>query len=265
MPVCRVYDAAGKELSQCSTDAFLPFAKIFFGRSSQCDVSLKAVADSNISRQHFYVQESMTKQWGIYDNDSRAGIILNGHKVKSADLYDGTVIRFGQLFFTFGDKGVPSHFRLTWTDRNGQIQRAYLWEGVNTIGASHDNYVTIREGNVSRFHCNIVVHGNEVELRQTNSMLDLDVNGEPISQGSAALKSGDTFTMSGFPVEIEWVDAVTKRALVVRSPEEIAKREKNFKTVKNNNLLIKYCFLGTAVLFLIALALWMLSLIPGIR
>ena len=266
MPVCRIYDATGKELSQCSTDAFLPSAKIFFGRSSQCDISLKAVADSNISRQHFYIQENaVSKQWGIYDNDSRAGIIVNGRKVKTADLFDGTVVRFGQLFFTFGDKGVPSHYRLNWTDRNDQLQHAYLWEGINTIGASHDNYVTIREGNVSRFHCAIAVHGNDIQLRQLNSMLDLDVNGEPVNQASVNLNSGDTFSMSGFPVEIERIDAVSKRALVVRSEEEIATREKNFRTYKNNSLLIKYCFLGAGLLFLIALALWMLSLIPRIR
>ena len=37
-------------------------------------VCLKALADSTISRQHFYLQESLTGQWSINDNDSPSSL-----------------------------------------------------------------------------------------------------------------------------------------------------------------------------------------------
>ncbi|MCQ2397310.1 MAG: FHA domain-containing protein [Lentisphaeria bacterium] len=210
MPVCRVYDSTGKELTQCTTDIYLPHSKIFFGRSSKCEICLKAFAESSISRQHFYLQESLTGQWEIYDNKSRAGVIQDAKKVPSAPLYDGTVVRFGNLFMAFGEKGVPSHYRLKWTDSTGQPKFGVLWEGYNSIGASRDNYVTVREGSVSRFHAMIRVNKNQVTIEPLNSLLEIEVNGEQI-EGVSKLEGGDTFTMGGFPVELEYVTTVTKR------------------------------------------------------
>ena len=125
MPVCRIFDSKGRELTQCSTDVFSPHSKIYFGRSSKCEVCLKALADSTISRQHFYLQESLTGQWSINDNDSRAGLFHDAKKVKSVPLFDGTIIRFGGLFFAFGEK----------RDGGGALQRAAYWFNFSTPSA----------------------------------------------------------------------------------------------------------------------------------
>lgn len=262
MPVCRIFDSTGKELTQCTTDIYLPHSKIFFGRSSKCEICLKAFAESSISRMHFYIQESLTGQWEIYDNNSRAGVILDSKKVPSAPLYDGTIIRFGNLFLAFGEKGVPSHYRLKWTDTSGQSKYGYLWEGVNSIGASRDNYVTVREGDVSRFHATIIVCKDQVTIEPVNTILNVEINGEHV-EGSSKLHGGDTFTMGSFPVELEYVDTVAKRTAIVMSSEDVERRNRNAKSERRTAIIVGYCLLGTGILLLIALGLKALTWLPS--
>lgn len=262
MPVCRIFDSKGRELTQCSTDVFSPHSKIYFGRSSKCEVCLKALADSTISRQHFYLQESLTGQWSINDNDSRAGLFHDAKKVKSVPLFDGTIIRFGGLFFAFGEKGVPSHYRLKWTGMNGHETHGCLWEGVNSVGSSRDNYVTVREGDISRFHILVTVHGKQIYMEAVNSMLETDVGGEPID-GAVELKAGDVISMAGFPVELDYIDTVAKRAAVIMSEKEVAQRNENVRSVKKTATVLAYSLLGAGLLFLIALGLMAIKWLPG--
>lgn len=264
MPVCRIFDSKGKELTQCTTDVFLPHSKIFFGRSSQSQVCLKAFAESSISRMHFYIQESVTGQWAIYDNDSHAGIHMDAKKINTTPLYDGTVIRFGTLFFTFGEKGGPTHYRLKWTNDSGEMEYGYLWEGGNTIGASRDNYVTIRLGNVSRFHATITVRGTSLILESLSPMLETEVNGERI-EGPTTITPGDTFTMNGFLVELERVDFASKRALVVMSEEEVTRRNAVVRQSKNTSLVIGYTLLCVGIILLITLVLAAIKWLPNVN
>ncbi len=264
MPVCRIFDSTGKELTQCTTDVFLPHSKIFFGRSSQCQVCLKAFAESSISRQHFYIQESITGQWSIYDNDSHAGIHQNAKKIDTAPLYDGTIIRFGTLFFAFGEKGGPSHYRLKWTTEDGTTEFGYLWEGDNSVGASRDNYVTVRLGNVARFHANIAVRGSTLVLTPLNSFLETEVNGERI-EGAKPINAGDTFTMNGFPVEVERMDFAARRAVVVMSEEEVSRRNTVVRQEKNTTLVVVYSLMAAGIMLLIGLVLAAVKWLPHVK
>lgn len=262
MPVCRIFDSTGKELTQCSTDVFQPHSRIFFGRSSKCEVSLKNLAENSISRQHFYIQESLTGQWSINDNDSRAGIFQDARKVRQAPLYDGTIIRFGTIFFAFGEKGVPSHYRLHWTDAIGQARTGVLWEGVNSVGASRDNYVTVREGEISRFHLLMTVRGASITMEAINSMLRLELDGEPVD-GKVSIKAGQVIGMAGFDVELEYVDTIAKRAAVILSEEDVERRNENVRQQRNTAFIIACCLLGTGICFLITLGLMALKWLPG--
>ncbi len=262
MPICRIYDSTGKELTQCSTGAFPSHSKIYFGRSSQCEVCLKSLAETSISRMHFYVQENIGGGWTIYDNGSRAGIIQDGQKVKSAALYDGSIIRFGMLFFAFGERGVPSHYRLKWVGSDGKEHRGTLWEGVNTVGASRDNYVTVREGDISRFHAHFTVRGTSISVAAVNSMLELDVNGEHVD-GAVLLKTGDSVALAGFPVEVEYIDIAEKRTPVVLSVEEVSLHNRNRRRERQTSYILTLCFLGTFILFLLALGWMAMRWLPG--
>ena len=263
MPVCRIYDSAGRELTQCTTEVFQPNAKIVFGRSSHCDVSLKKFAESSISREHFYIQQNVTGQWVIYDNDSHAGILQDAKKITSAPLYDGTIIRFGRLFFTFGEKGGPSHFRLKWTDENGISCWGYLWEGVNTIGASRDNYVTVRQGNVARFHANIIVRGSSLILEPVNTFVKTELNGE-LLEGAKTANGGDVFTMNEFPVEIERVDFAQRRVAVVMSSEEVSRKNAISEQTKSTSKLMAFALLAVGIMVLVGLVLMVVQKLPSI-
>ena len=263
MPICRIYDSTGKELALCSTSDYPPRAKITFGRSSQCDVCLKSVAETSISRVHIYLQDSLAGgQWTIYDNNSRAGIIHDAQKVKSVLLTDGTVVRFGGLFFAFGERGVPSHFQLKWNGTDGREHTGTLWEGVNSVGASRDNYVTVREGDISRFHAHLTVRGASAYLESVNSMLDTEVNGKQIV-GAVELHAGDTILLAGYPIEVRYLEIAERRAPLVLSDEEVAIRNLRVKKTRGTAKIVACCLLGTAILTLIALGLMAMKWLPG--
>lgn len=71
------------------------------GRSSRCTISLKIFAESYISREHFLLDKRMGA-WHIIDR-SHIGIVKDMVKIKEAQLEVGDIIRFGQLFFCFGE------------------------------------------------------------------------------------------------------------------------------------------------------------------
>ncbi len=146
----------------------------------------------------------------------------------------------------------------------GQSRYGVLWEGVNSIGASRDNYVTIREGSVSRFHAIIRVNKNQVTIEPLNSMLEIEVKGEQI-EGVSKLEGGDTFTMGGFLVELEYVTSVNKRVATVMSSEEVERRNRINKGKKQTALIVGYCLLGAGLLLLIALGLKALTWLPGVN
>jgi pSer/pThr/pTyr-binding forkhead associated (FHA) protein len=67
-------------------------AKLSIGRHSENDIVLK---DMSVSRHHATVEVRRQKLI-VFDGGSKNGTIVNGTKVKSAELYHGDVVQIGK-------------------------------------------------------------------------------------------------------------------------------------------------------------------------
>ena len=156
--LCHIFNMQGFELKKFNTDVF--GNGFTLGRSLNCDVSLHSLNDRTISREHLV----FTKKGGkwTFQCKGRSGCRLNGEDMSKGVLEDGQVYRISQFFLAIGEKTGPSPFECSWeamTEDN--THRAVLWYGVNTIGASRDNYQTVRTEDVSRVHAKITVHPDD--------------------------------------------------------------------------------------------------------
>lgn len=205
MPLCRIFNFRGVEVVRFHTDSYSG-GHITVGRSSSCDVCLKNMADTSISRTHFHLRCS-GDNWSIHDT-SRAGLVLDCAKVPSAKLQPGMVLRFGKFFFGFGERAVPSPLRLKWTcPESGIHESRVLWQGKNSVGASNDNYVTVRVGHVARFHSIISVTGESATIENINPMVSTAVNDEQLhGKEVVPIVPGAVITMAGFDVELDRVE-----------------------------------------------------------
>ena len=269
MPICHIYNNKGVELVHFNTESFPDLERIEVGRSSSCDVSLKRVAESSISRRHFYLMRHADGSWTIHDIGSRAGIIINCEKVREAPLHNGTIVRFGQLFFGFGSKGVPSPFRLTWHDEEANtIDFGVLWEGVNSVGASRDNYVTVRLGQVARFQCKIIVKGATAVLEPFSSMTPVYLNEERV-EAPTILNTESLITLTDIDVHLEMTKLPANYSAIVGASSENAAFPRQSSATKNvasphnvqvtQNVLIGLAIMTAIILF----AFFMMQLIPG--
>ena len=130
------------------------------------------------------------------------------------------------------------------------------------MGASRDNYVTVREGDISRFHAHLTVRGASAYLESVNSMLDTEVNGKQIV-GAVELHAGDTILLAGYPIEVRYLEIAERRAPLVLSDEEVAIRNLRVKKTRGTAKIVACCLLGTAILTLIALGLMAMKWLPG--
>ena len=270
MPICHIYNNKGVELIHFNTESFPDLERIEVGRSSACHVSLKRVAESSISRHHFYLQSHADGSWSIHDTSSRAGIVIDCAKVHEAPLHNGTIVRFGQLFFGFGSKGIPSPYHLTWlNEETNTTEFGVLWEGVNSVGASHDNYVTVRLGQVSRFHCKITVHGNTVTVEPFSTMTPTYLNEERI-EGQTPINIDSLLTLTDIDTHLEMsqlpsnysalVGASSENAAVVSQEGDAQGNVASSQNVQaTQNLLIGLTIIAAIILF----ALLLVRLIPG--
>ena len=269
MPICHIYNNKGVELVHFNTENFPDIERIAVGRSSSCEVSLKRVAESSISRHHFYLQSHADGSWSIHDTSSRAGIVINCEKVREAELHNGTIVRFGQLFFGFGSKGVPSPFHLTWNnEETNTTEFGVLWEGVNSVGASHDNYVTVRLGQVSRFQCKITVKGSTVTVEPFSSMTPIYLNEERV-ESPTIVNIDSLITLTDIDVHLEMSQLPANYSTTVGASSENAATTQQGNATKNvasaqnvqvtQNILIGLAIIAAIILF----AFFLVQLIPG--
>ncbi|MBO4619012.1 MAG: FHA domain-containing protein [Victivallales bacterium] len=269
MPICHIYNNKGVELIHFNTESYPDLERIEVGRSSSCEVSLKRVAESSISRRHFYLQRHADGSWSIHDTSSRAGIVINCEKVREAPLHNGTIVRFGQLFFGFGSKGVPSPFILTWHNEDANMTEfGVLWEGVNSVGASHDNYVTVRLGQVSRFQCKITVKGSTITVEPFSSMTPIYINEERVE--NRVIVGVDTLiTLTDIDTHLEMSQLPSNYSTTVGISSENATAVQSGNATKNvaspqnlqttQSLLIGLAIIAAIILF----AFFLVQLIPG--
>ena len=258
MPICRIFNSKGTELTHFRTEDFPNQRRIVVGRSSKCDVSLKHLAENNISREHFNLTRSLGgDEWKIHDT-SRAGIVLDCRKVPEADLTNGSVLRFGQLFFCFGDRAVPSPFFLSWNSAGGVEEYARLWPGVNSVGASHDNYVMVREGSVSRFHAKIEVNGERILLSNLSSMVESQVNGTDVI-GARDIRPGDDIVLADVSVRLGRADAMSVPVADILSESALQRQNQKSETSRNLRPTI------VVILLLIIIGCFAIALFYGVR
>jgi len=199
MTIFRIYNHFGEELRRFDSEDFP--STISVGRSSSCNVSLKAVADTTISRQHF-VLEKQGLSWKI-TNNSHFGLYKNAEKFSEGTITDGDVIRFGQYFLCVGTTSGPSPYDITWdVSTNNPLRRAVLWPGANSIGSSADNYVTVRTDDVSRFHGLIHVENDKVSYQNMFKSNHSAVNNQTVGESPVVIKVGDEITMADTTVRL---------------------------------------------------------------
>ncbi len=208
MPICHIYESSGTEVKRFSTESYNREGQITVGRSSKCTISLKAFAQGHISRRHFL----LTRRgdfWEIQDT-SHIGIVKDGNKISLERLAVGDVIRFGQLFFCYGDKTGPTDFDLTWEDdiRSASC-RAVLWPGQNSIGASADNYITIRLGEVSRNHARITVNDDNVTFQNANRNIKTFIDGALLDHHPVKIKLDSRVMLGDISVTLKKVTRVS--------------------------------------------------------
>ena len=177
MTECRSYNSQGDLLTTFDTNTMGPVITI--GRSSKSNVSLKGLVDTTVSREHLVLERMLTK-WTV-TNKSRFGMFKSGEKFVTTELEEGDVIRFTKLFLCYGPTAKPSAYDITWDieTENGQ-KRAVLWPGLNSIGASNDNYITVRAPDVSRVHGYINVLTDRITFKPVAQDNPSYLNGEEI-------------------------------------------------------------------------------------
>ena len=203
MPNVTIYNSLGDKLALFSTEGFSSSIKI--GRSSECQICLKGLADTTVSRVHLIIIQNPFG-WKLRNN-SKTGMYKDCIKMDETELKEGDVVRFGALFLAFGDTTGPSPFDLLWTaeTENGHT-RAVLWPGRNSVGSSRDNYVCIRTDDISRIHAFITVSGNHASIRSATLSNACLVNGQEISEDEVELKSNDIIQLAD--TEVKFVNAV---------------------------------------------------------
>ena len=137
----------------------------------------------------------------IHDT-SKGGIFKNCERITEAELAPGDVIRFGQYFFCFGEKAVPSDYEFTWRDQDTHLPaRAVLWQGMNNIGTSRDNSICIQSDRLARFHGRISVHGDAIVYSNRTDMTTATLNGAEV-EGDTPLHDGDVLGFGPFQVTL---------------------------------------------------------------
>ena len=223
MPVCRIYTYSGECLKSFDTKDF--GNTITIGRSSGCNVSLKGLAENNVSREHIILKFSGGK-W-ILEGVGHSGVYKDAVKIGESEVQEGEVYRFSQLFLCIGEKCGPSDFDLTWEAHTENNQhRSVIWPGVNSVGASRDNYITVRTEDVSRVHGKITCEGQMLYYQNMHPSLASEVNGIAVQGDKVELNVGDELTLC---------DTVTKVIKGVRIKQQAVVK----RTISSDTALVK--------------------------
>lgn len=86
-----------------------------------------------------------------------------------------------------------------------------LVDGVNSIGRHDDCLIRIRSSQVSRRHCELVMEGEALMVRDLGSSNGTFVNGKRVL-GKQALKGGDVLTIGGVTLRVDELRAATSKA-----------------------------------------------------
>ena len=255
MPICNIYNTFGEKLRSFNTVDF--GWNVTIGRSSKCDVSLKGLADINVSREHIFLRR--TGMTWVLESKGHSGVYYNAEKITSMVIEEGMVFRFSQLFLCIGAKTGPSPFDLTWeAETENNQHHAILWPGVNSVGASRDNYVTIRTEDVARVHARITVKDGRLFFEDLQTTRGSEINGIQVKDSKVELFEEDELVLGETKVNIIRPARVQRQTVIDNTQIDVNNILDRQKKKNKKGLLL------TLVLISILLALIFLLLVTTI-
>jgi pSer/pThr/pTyr-binding forkhead associated (FHA) protein/tetratricopeptide (TPR) repeat protein len=163
---------------------------VSLGREAGNDLVL---ADASVSRQHARIEKSSSGFYRIVDLESGNGVVHQGKRVSSLELYPGCEVEIGNLTLKLEDETpVPLLVLVA-----GAPLRSYpLLSTETVVGRSPELPVAVPDPLVSSQHCKIVRRGNVYALVDLGSENGTRVNGVRVS--SKELTQGDQIRVGGF-------------------------------------------------------------------
>jgi pSer/pThr/pTyr-binding forkhead associated (FHA) protein/tetratricopeptide (TPR) repeat protein len=160
------------------------------GRDAANDISL---ADSAVSRRHARIEAASAGAYRIVDLESGNGILHQGRRVDSLDLYPGCEVTIGGAVLRFESNiAVPALVLIA-----GAPQRSYpLITAETVLGRAPGNPIAIPDPLVSSRHLKIVRRGEVYAAVDLDSENGTRVNGVKVT--SRELKQGDQIQIGGF-------------------------------------------------------------------
>jgi pSer/pThr/pTyr-binding forkhead associated (FHA) protein len=154
---------------------------------------------STVSRNHACI---IVTDNGLYIRDlaSRSGVIVNGRRVKEADLRDGDTIQIGSFKFKFGDPAGPVRFPLTpkaaaaVLDIEGGGQ-THVDGRTLLIGRRPTADIPVNDASISNTHALIFEVNGQRFVRDLGSRTGTLVNGKPVHH--QLLEFGDEIKIGG--------------------------------------------------------------------
>jgi pSer/pThr/pTyr-binding forkhead associated (FHA) protein/tetratricopeptide (TPR) repeat protein len=164
--------------------------RITIGREAGNDIVL---ADSSVSRRHARIEKTPSGSYRIVDLESGNGIVHQGKRVPSLELYPDCEVEVGSSTLTFvSDVPLPLLVLV-----GGGPQRTYSLSAPETfLGRSPDNSIAIPDPLVSSRHLKIVRRGELFAVVDLDSENGTRVNGVRVS--SKDLQQGDQIQVGGF-------------------------------------------------------------------
>jgi pSer/pThr/pTyr-binding forkhead associated (FHA) protein len=163
---------------------------LVIGRDASSDIPL---ADPAVSRRHARIEPTPSGAYRMVDLQSGNGILHQGRRVESIDLYPGCEVEIGASVLRFeSDAAVPTLVLIA-----GAPQRSYPLIAEETmLGRAPGNPIAIPDPLVSSRHLKIVRRGEVYAAVDMESENGTRVNGVKIT--SRELKQGDQIQVGGF-------------------------------------------------------------------
>ncbi len=168
---------------------------ITIGRDSNNDI---VINDSSVSREHALILINDINEIILKDLNSSNGTFINGQRIKESKIKKEDKVRFGVYDFDIESylKKVLSNETIISNDNKNDIKKKY------TIGRSPSNDIVISSSDVSLFHAEILLMGNdEVYVADKLSTNGTMINGVSIEKKQ--IKKGDILTVASTKVSWE--------------------------------------------------------------
>jgi pSer/pThr/pTyr-binding forkhead associated (FHA) protein/tetratricopeptide (TPR) repeat protein len=179
-----------KRAGAAELERVLDAESISIGRDASNDIPLP---DPSVSRRHARIEKTSAGGYRIVDLDSGNGLLHQGKRVPSLDLYPDCVVEIGSATLVFVSDAVVPLLVLI----GGGPQRTYpLSPAETSLGRADDNTIAIADPLVSSRHLKIVRRGDVFAVVDLESENGTRVNGVRVS--SKDLQPGDQIQVGSY-------------------------------------------------------------------